>query len=411
MVRLRMEYLSQWCAMSCFSAAIAVMSPTAANARDGMPVTVVRAERSDISESISVIGRLAAREEIAVHPLVFGKEVTDVLVDAGDVVEKGQALAILDTIEARILLDKNAVNRLRAQAAVLVEDRKVEVARVAERDALQRVQRSRALHTKQALAEQVLDEHENAYARAVAELELARQSLALAHADEKLIERERREIELTVERSTVRAPRAGRILSRDVRIGSTTSDASPPLFVLGENDTIEMLAEVTQNNFVSLQEGMAARITIPGEDRTIEGTIRLKAARLDTATGSALVRIQIPNAADLVPGMFVRAAIDKSARNSVLVPVSAVRNTGTGPVVYVVKDDKVAMRTVSTGPRQDDRVEIRDGLSAGELVVLKAGGFFKGRERVQPLIADASIDLPQDVSATVVLQDPVEAVR
>ncbi|KQS88499.1 RND transporter [Rhizobium sp. Leaf453] len=376
-----------------------------------MPVTVVRAERSDISESISVVGRLAAREEIAVHPLVFGKEVTDVLVDAGDVVEKGQALAILDTIEARILLDKNAVNRLRAQAAVLVEDRKVEVARVAERDALQRVQRSRALHTKQALAEQVLDEHENAYARAVAELELARQSLALAHADEKLIERERREIELTVERSTVRAPRAGRILSRDVRIGSTTSDAPPPLFVLGENDTIEMLAEVTQNNFVSLQEGMAARITIPGEDRSIEGTIRLKAARLDTATGSAVVRIQLPNAADLVPGMFVRAAIDTSARNGVLVPASAVRNTGTGPVVYVVKDDKVAMRTVSTGPRQDDRVEIRDGLSAGELVVLKAGGFFKGRERVQPLIADASIDLPQDVSATVVLQDPVEAVR
>jgi RND family efflux transporter MFP subunit len=403
-----MEYLSQWCVTTFIVAGIAMVSPTIVSAQDGMPVTVVRAERSDIHESVAVVGRLAAREEIAVHPLVFGREVTDVLAEAGDVVGKGQVLAILDTAEARILLDKNAVSRLRAQAAVLVEDRKVEVARVAERDARKRVQRSRALHTKQALAEQVLDEHENAYARAVAELELARQSLALAQADEKLIERERQEIELTVERSTVRAPRPGRILSRDARIGSTTSETSPPLFVLGENDTIEMLAEVTQNNFVSLQEGMAARITIPGEDRTIEGAIRLKAARLDASTGSAVVRIQLANAADLVPGMFVRAAIDTSARNSVLVPVSAVRNTGKGPVVYVVKDDTVAMRTVSTGPRQDDRVEIRDGLNAGELVVLKAGGFFKGRERVQPLIADAPIDLPQDVSATVVLQDPVE---
>ncbi|WP_210187152.1 efflux RND transporter periplasmic adaptor subunit [Pararhizobium arenae] len=411
MVRVRIEHLSQWCGRAFLAASVAIISPSMVRAQDAMPVTVVRAERSEISESIPVVGRLAAREEIAVHPLVFGRQVTDVLVDAGDVVAKGQALAILDTAEARILLDKNAVSSIRAQAAVLVEDRKVEVARVVEREALKRVQRSRALHAKQALAEQVLDDHENAYARAVAELELARQALALGQADEKLIERERQEIELAIERSTVRAPRAGRILSRDARIGSTTSEASPPFFVLGENDTIEMLAEVTQNNFVGLREGMVARITIPGESRTIGGTIRLKAARLDTATGSALVRIQLADTADLAPGMFIRAAIETSARNSVLVPVSAVRNTGTGPVVYVVKDDTVAMRTVSTGPRQDDRIEIRDGLSAGELVVLKAGGFFKGREHVQPLVADISGDLPQDVSATVVLQDPAEAVR
>lgn len=411
MERLRTAYLRDWCGRAVFAVGVAALSPVTGSAQDRMPVTVVRAEHGDVRESMPVIGRLAAREEISVHPLVFGREILDVLVEAGDVVDKGQALAVLDTTEARMLLDKNAVSRLRAQASVLVEDRKVEVARVTERDALKRVQRSRALHAKQAVAEQVLDDNENAYARAVAELELARQSLALARADEQLIERERQEIELSIERSTVRAPRRGRVLSRDARIGSTTSDASAPLFVLGEDDAIEMFAEVTQNNFVRLREGMAAQVTIPGQARGVMGEVRLKAARLDVATGSAVVRIRLTDAADLVPGMFVRGAIDTSVRKNVLVPLSAVRNTRTGPVVYVVDGDTVAMRAVSTGAQQGEYLEITDGLNVGDMVMEKAGGFFKGQERVRPLLAGTEGDLPQDASAAAALLEPVEAVR
>ncbi|WP_040124380.1 efflux RND transporter periplasmic adaptor subunit [Neorhizobium galegae] len=352
-----------------------------------MPVTTIVAKRGALTERIEVVGSLAAREEIEVYPAVVGKEVRQILVEAGQHVERGQALAVLDTTEALMLLDKNAVSLLRARAAVAVESSKIDVATVTEAEARKKLERSRSLQPKGAIADNVLEEDLNAHARAVAELRLARQSLELANADQQLIASERRQIELTVQRSTLRAPSSGRILSRKARVGGMTSSSADPLFVIADDDDIEFVAQVTETSFVRLREGMSAEITLPGRDRAIAGTVRLNAAQLDPKTRSGTVRIELADKAGLIPGVFARGNISVENRQNVLLPGTAVKSTAAGHNVYVVSDGLVDIRPVHIGSQQGGFVEIVDGIREGEEVVLKSGAFLKAQERVRPVLA------------------------
>lgn len=368
------------------------LGPLAVSAQEQMPVTVVVARQEAVTERIPVVGSLAAREEIEVHPLIQQRAIEQILVETGQHVEKGEPLAVLDTTDARMLLDKNSVSILRAKAAVSVEASRLDVAMVTEAEARKTLQRSRALEAKGVVSQQLLDEHENAHARAVAQLGLARQSLQLSEADAEIIARERKEIELTIERSTVKAPDAGLVLRRIARIGAMTATSSTPLFVIARDAVIEFVAQVTETSFVRLREGMRAEIALPGFEHPLGGTVRLNAAQLDPATRSGEVRIELDEMAGLRPGIFARGSILATARRNILLPGTAVKTGSGASSVFVVTDGMVDLRRVVVGVRQDGLVEIIEGVTDGEMIVLKSGSFLKADEKVQPVIV--SLDRP-----------------
>ncbi|APO68968.1 RND family efflux transporter protein [Rhizobium gallicum] len=393
------------------AAFIGCMSSIASFAEVQAPVTAIVATQGVLTERIEVVGTLVAREEIQVHPSVLGKEIRQIVVEAGQHVEQGQPLALVDTTEALMLLDKNTVTLLRARAAVAVESSKVDVAIVSEAEALKKLERSRALQPKGAIAENVLDEHLNAHARAVAELQLARQSLELAQAEQQLIARERQEIELTVLRSTVRAPSSGKILRRNARIGAMTSSSAEPLFVIAADNDIEFLADVTETSFVRLREGMRAKIVLPGRARPVAGAVRLNAAQLDSKTRSGTVRIELAEKDGLIPGLFSRGTINFAERRNILLPGTAVKSRSGSHNVYVISDGVVDVRQIRVGSQQSGLVEVLDGVKDGEIVALKAGAFLKAQERVNPVVVvpptlptgdpSASASLPNQVGALV----------
>ncbi|MND83360.1 Macrolide export protein MacA [compost metagenome] len=360
---------------------------SASQAESQTPVTVVVARKGEVTEKIPVVGSLVAREEVEVRPFIEGRVIEHILAESGQRVERGQPLVLIDTTEARMLLDKNSVSMLRARAAAEVEESRLEVAAVSEAEARKLLERSRALQPRGAVSQQLLDEHENAHARAVAELRLARQSLALAEADAELIARERKEIELTIERSTVRAPDAGLVLKRTARIGAMTSASSNPLFVIAKDAEIEFSTQVTETSFLRLDEGMRAQISLPGSEGQLGGRLRLNAAQVDPATRSGEVRIELDEADGLKPGVFARGSINAPARRNILLPGSAVNTASGASNVFVVKDGVVDRRDVTVGIRQEGFVEIIAGVSDGEMVVLKSGGFLKAQEKVWPVMA------------------------
>ncbi|MBB4350053.1 efflux RND transporter periplasmic adaptor subunit [Aliirhizobium cellulosilyticum] len=360
---------------------------SASQAESQTPVTVVVARKGEVTEKIPVVGSLVAREEVEVRPFIEGRVIEHILAEIGQRVERGQLLALIDTTEARMLLDKNSVSMLRARAAAEVEESRLEVAAVSEAEARKVLERSRALQPRGAVSQQLLDEHENAHARAVAELRLARQSLALAEADAELIARERKEIELTIERSTVRAPDAGLVLKRTARIGAMTSASANPLFVIAKDAEIEFSTQVTETSFLRLDEGMRAQISLPGYEGQLGGRLRLNAAQVDLVTRSGEVRIELDEADGLKPGVFARGSINAPARRNILLPGSAVNTASGASNVFVVKDGVVDRRDVTVGIRQEGFVEIIAGVSDGEMVVLKSGGFLKAQEKVRPVMA------------------------
>lgn len=383
----------------------------AAQSDEQMRVTVVVARPDDIIEKVPVVGSLIAREEIEVHPLVQARAIEHILVEIGQRVEKGQPLAVLDTTEAVMLLGKNEVSLLRARAAVEVEASKLEVAAVTEAETRKNLERSRALQPKGAVSQQVLDQHQNTHARALAELGVARQSLQLAEADAELIVRERREIELTIERSTVKAPDAGLVLKRSARIGAMTSSSASPLFVIAKNAAIEFVAQVTETSFMQLEEGMRAEISLSGHDRPLSGTLRLNAAELDPTTRSGEVRIELDETAGLKPGAFARGSIYASARRNILLPGSAVKTASGASTVLVVKEGVVDVRPVTVGARQDGLVEIVDGVSDGEMVVLKSGSFLKADEKVRPVIATSVQPSASNLAAALPTSETTGAIQ
>ncbi|MBW9088705.1 efflux RND transporter periplasmic adaptor subunit [Rhizobium wenxiniae] len=369
-----------------------------------MPVTVVVARQAEVVEKIPVVGSLVAREEVEVHPFIEGRVIAHILIEVGQRVEKGQPLALLDMTEARMLLDKNSVSMLRARAAAEVEGSRLEIAAVSEAEARKVLERSRALQPKGAVSQQVLDEHENAHARAVAELRLARQSLALSEADAELIARERKDIELTIERSTVRAPDAGLVLKRTARIGAMTSAAASPLFVIAKDATIEFATQVTETSFLRLDEGMRAQISLPGYEGQLGGRVRLNAAQVDPLTRSGEVRIELDETNGLKPGVFARGSISASARRNILLPGSAVNTASGASNVFVVKDGVVDRRDVTVGIRQDGFVEILNGVRDGEMVVLKSGGFLKSQEKVRAVVALADRPAAADIASALTVE-------
>ncbi|MCL6706281.1 efflux RND transporter periplasmic adaptor subunit [Pseudomonas sp. R2.Fl] len=389
LARLAVGAMVLWCAFV-----------AAARGQEAMPVTVVVARQSQVTEEVPVVGMLASREEVQVYPMVLGQPIRQILVETGQFVEKDQPLAVLDTTDARMLLDKNSVSLLRAKAAVAVENSKVEVALVTEAETRRTLERSRALQPKGAVSQQVLDEHRNAYSRAVAELGLARQSLALAEAEAELIARERREIELTIERSTVRAPTAGLVLGRSARLGAMTSNSGTPLFLIAEDGAMEFVAQVVETDFIRLRDGMKAEIALPGRKGPVAGTLRLRAARVDPVTRSGEVHIELDKSEDLVPGVFARGSIGVSSRTNVLLPGTAVRTTRGADTVLLVADGVVEARKVTVGARQHGQAEIVDGLRDGDMVVLKAGGFLKAGEKVEPVTAAPEPASEDELSAS-----------
>lgn len=377
---------------------------SASQAEGQVPVTVVVAREAEVADEIPVVGSLVAREEVEVHPFIEGRVIEHILAEVGQRVEKGQPLALIDMTEARMLLDKNSVSMLRARAAAEVEGSRLDVAAVSEAEARKVLERSRALQPKGAVSQQLLDEHENAHARAVAELRLARQSLALSEADAELIARERKDIELTIERSTVRAPDAGLVLRRTARIGAMTSASASPLFVIAKDATIEFATQVTETSFLRLDEGMRAQITLPGYDGLLGGKVRLNAAQVDPLTRSGEVRIELDETDGLKPGVFARGSISASARRNILLPGSAVNTASGASNVFVVTDGVVDRRDVTVGIRQDGFVEILDGVRDGEMVVLKSGGFLKSQEKVRAVVAVADRPAADHIASALIVE-------
>ncbi|MBB1251460.1 efflux RND transporter periplasmic adaptor subunit [Rhizobium sp. G21] len=354
-----------------------------------MPVTVVIARQAPVKQQITVVGTLAAREETRVQAST-DREIKQILVEVGQRVEAGQPLAILDTTDALLALDKNAASLERAGVAIAAEKSKVAIALVSEREAAERLNRSRTLQPKGAISNQTLDEHQNGHDRAIAELALARQLLALAEKDEQILASERREIMVALERCTVRATSAGTVIDRSARIGAVTSFSDGPLFVIARDGAIEFVADVTDVDFARLKEGMTARISVAGIDTAASGSVRLIAARLDPKTRSGSVRIALDAVEGLTPGAYARGVVETAYRSNVLLPGTAVRSAAGTNSVFVVENDRVLQRAVAVGARRDELVEIVDGVSAGEMVVVKAGGFLRDRDRIIPVPASVA---------------------
>ena len=178
----------------------------------------------------------------------------------------------------------------------------------------------------------------------------------------------------------MRAPGSGVVLARNVALGQRF-DPYAELFVIADLSRVWILADAFEGDEEVLKPGLVARVAVPATGRTFEATVSRALPQFDPATRTLKVRLEAANP-DLAlrPGMFVDVAVDIETPPAIVVPASAVLDSGSRKTVFVAQGEGLFVpRPVTTGRRYGAEVEILSGLEAGETVVV-AGNFLLDSE-------------------------------
>ncbi len=359
-----------------------------AAATEGPAVSVVPASKTSFVQSVLVTGSLIARQEILISPQIDGYRLTELLAEEGDRVAKGQVLARLDRSTLETQLAQLEAQRIRSDAAIAQSRSNITQAQANQKQAEAAFERARDLMKSGTTSQAVFDEREAAARTASANVTSALDGLRVTEADKTAIEAQIREMQLRIGYTEIKAPTEGLVSRRNARIGQVASaQVGEPLFRIIEKGEVEMAAEVSEVYLPKMTVGMPARIEVAGlRERT--GTIRLISPEVDPATRLGRVRIFIGDDKELRVGTFGRAVIDIAKSDGLGVPASAILNHNDSLTVQVVKDGKVETRKVSAGLTSGGKAEIVEGLSEGELVVLRSGTLLRDGDVVRPVLND-----------------------
>ncbi len=194
---------------------------------------------------------------------------------------------------------------------------------------------------------------------------------------------ERRALEY--EYTRIRAPIAGIIAERHVRVGNTIN-AGDPTFRITSRAPLLAYLFVPEREFARLAPGQTAEVRVDAlGGARFAGRVQRISPVIDPATGTFRVTLEIPDPEDqLSPGMFGRFAVVYERRENVLlVPRAALLDTDGGDAVFIVNDAMARRQDVTTGFTTGELIEITSGLRDGDQVVVVGQNALRDGTRVR----------------------------
>ncbi len=365
---------------------------TAASGTAGtaLTVTAVPVALHKMADTLLVTGSLVPWEDLALGTEVNGLAVTQVLVDEGDQVQAGQLLAKLDDSVLVAQVQQNQSQIDHAKAVIGQQDALIAQAEATARNAENDVKRAHELVKSANISVQTTEAREATSAGAQASVQSARMGKQVAQADLALAESQHAELLARLAQTEIRAPTAGLIAKRMVRVGRVVSSADQLFHMVREN-ILELDAEVPDRLLARVQPGQEVRLSALGSDGTpIIGKVRLVAPMVDATTRNGIAHIRAPADAKLKPGMFVSGELMLAQTEQLAVPESAVLTKDGEALVFIVDGDgKAAQRKVETGLRSEGLVAIHKGIAPGDRVVLSGAGFLSDGDPVRVVEAAA----------------------
>jgi HlyD family secretion protein len=366
---------------------LAVETPPAAQLN--VPaVTVARAQMRTLVETIAVSGTIVPRDEILIGPEIEGFRILEILADEGDRVEAGQVLARLsrETLDAQLAQSDAAL--VRADAQIAQAQSQIRQAQANLGQTTPDLERAQSLIRTGASTQALVDQKLAADNTARAALDVARQSLNVSEADKQAINAQRRELQVRISRTQVRAPVAGVVSRKNARVGAIAAGVGEAMFKLVANGAYELEGEAFETRLVRLAPGQDAKVSV-GEV-VIPGKVRLVSPEIDRVTRLGRVRIELEASSAARVGGFARGEIVTRRVEAVALPTGALLYDGAQPLAQVVKDGRIETRKVSVGIAADGFSQIVSGVAAGEDIVARAGPFLRDGDMVRPVaIAEA----------------------
>lgn len=333
-----------------------------------MEVDILTIKQQLVNLTVELPGRTAAYRIAEVRPQVGGI-IKKRLFTEGSEVKAGQLLYQIDpdTYQARFDSAKAAL----AKADAL------------EHSARLKAERYRTLVQTKAVSDQDQVEMEANWKQAVADVAAAKAAVDSAR--------------INLDYTKLTAPISGRIGRSTVTEGAlVTAEQATALATIQQLDPLYVDLNQSSTEMLNLKKELASeqtqhleksqsRVKVlfeDGAEYSQPGTLEFSDVTVNQTTGTVILRAIVANPDQrLLPGMFVRARIDKGQRpNAILVPaISISRNSKGQPMVMLVnKESVVEARIVQTGQNIGDQVLVTEGLSEGEQVIVA------GLQKIKP---------------------------
>ena len=334
-------------------------------------VTLERVTVSALQPALFGIGTVEARYHYRIGPTLPGRLKT-LLVDVGDPVSAGQLLGEMAPVDMDQRISALEAQRKRAEAMVQ---------ETAARHAQAKVQASRyeKLYAEQYVSEEVVTNRQQELRGAEAALKAAQEEQARSVFELQALQKQRENLLLV-------APADGVITRRDVDPG-TTLLAGQAAIEMVDPDSLWVNARFDQVSAAGLAAGLPARIVLHSHSRdAIPGKVLRVEPHADAVTEEMLVKVvfdQIPTPLPPI-GELAEVTVDlPGLAPTPVIPDAAVQRQGVAVGVWQIVDGDLVFTPVTLGRADlEGRVQVLDGLSEGDSIVVYSEKALSARNRV-----------------------------
>ncbi|MDX9740878.1 MAG: efflux RND transporter periplasmic adaptor subunit [Gammaproteobacteria bacterium] len=300
----------------------------AAAGEDAIPVIVTEARLAPFEDRVEALGTLLAFESVTVSSTVT-ETVAAIHFDDGDRVPAGQVLVELNDREERALLEE---------------------ARVLSAEAQRQYERLKTLQAQGQAALSLVDERQREWEAGQARV---------------------RSLEARLSDRTLRAPFAGVLGLRNISVGALV-EPGDIITTLDDDRVMKLEFTVPATFLEALRPGLRIVARAPAlSGRTFEGEVAVIDSRVDPVTRSIRIRAHLPNPDRVLrPGLLMEVALSKNPRRSVRLPEETLLQLGERHYVLVVTGNRAERREIRIGARRPGEVEIREGVEAGDQIIV-----------------------------------------
>jgi HlyD family secretion protein len=371
--------------------------PSVAIAPQSTPVEVEEVILSAISSVVTATGTITAYRESRIGPKISGR-CERIFVEEGDHIKEGQVLARLDQ-SSLIIAKKQAQAALATAKATLnkvLAGTRQELIQQAEADfssakanlhwAQKEFARNEALYRRHVISQKALDSikmqlqvAEAQYKKAEEYLEMAkrgstREDIEVTRAQVVQAEVAMKMAEQNLEDSVIVAPFPAVVVQRFKNEGEyITSTPDTPIIYIADIRKVKVEVGIPEDKIQDLCLGQSAEIRVDGyPDEVFQGQVSLIRPLIDSQTRTFTVKLEVPNLDyRLKPGMYARVKITLMEKNGVpIISRDAILKKDGVSYVMLVNNSKTREQTITTGLAQGDRVEVLEGVSLGDLVIV-----------------------------------------
>jgi RND family efflux transporter MFP subunit len=333
--------------------------------------TVALTTSGQESAVLSASGYIVAQRKAAVASKGTGRlEFLGVI--EGDRVKTGDIIGRLERRDVEAALGQVKANLSVAKATLESVNAELE-------DASANFERQKILFTQNSISRAEYDGANARYKRAVAAVTSADASIKYAEANV-------RASEVQLEYTLIRAPFDGVVLTKNANVGEVISPfgaaagSRSALVTIADMTSLEVEADVSESNIEKIKEGMPCEITLDAyPEKRYSGFVNKIVPTADRAKATVLTKVRFKERDERVlPEMrakvnFLKEGKQQTQNSSpkLSVPASAVLTRNGQKIVFAIKDDAVVETPVTLGEVMGNRIEIKQGLVAGQKVVLR----------------------------------------